>query len=461
MSGGGAPPGGAIVRPGPEPGSEGWRVEVQRSLGSHDEPGDGVLPRVGPVVTADGAVPGPANPAEGSASPSWQPQTRESDTASPPVLGVIGAGTLGISVVQACLAAGSRVTLLVRGGEEGVAAKGWAIARALQRDADRGVLPSEQARERLERLEVTSDPARLSGADVVLESVAEDVAAKRAVIATIESMVDDSCLIASTTSSIPAATLAVGAARPERIVVTHYFWPAHRMPLVEVALHARCNPAARQRLHWLLASQGKHVLQTADRPGFLTTRALFAHWDGAIRLVCQGHDPAEVDEALEGYGWPLGPFRVMDAAGLRSVARIHEWLAPSLGHRFRSLALLPGMIAAGMESFYDRTESGRRSRPEVAGYLRGTQPVPDRSCGAERDQALARVMDALAGEVALAVSEGVLATRDDAAAAYDLAFGFTGPNGGLRAWMAAAGDAEAPAAALLQPSPFMAGLTPT
>lgn len=299
----------------------------------------------------------------------------------------------------------------------------------------------------------------------MLESVPEDVAVKRAVIATVESVVHEDCLIASTTSSIPAATLAVGARHPERIVVTHYCWPAHRMPLVEVALHARCGAPARQRLDWLLASQGKHVLRTADRPGFLTTRALFASWDGAVRLLGEGYDAAAVDEALERYGWPLGPFRVMDAAGLRSVARIHDWLAPSLGSRFTALALVSGMLGAGLDTFYHRDpDGGRRPRPEVGDHLRARMRARrggSRPSGAADTPPLARVMDALANEVALAVAEGVLSSADDAAAAYDLAFGFTGPNGGLRAWMAGDAIPDPQGSSPVPPSPALAGVTPT
>ncbi|MGW0229230.1 3-hydroxyacyl-CoA dehydrogenase family protein [Actinopolymorpha singaporensis] len=377
-----------------------------------------------------------------------------------PILGVVGAGTLGVSLVQAGLAAGSPVTVLVRGGEEGAASRRRGIARALQRDVDRAALRPDQARLRLDRLRVTTDPADLAGAEVVLESVPENVAAKRAVIATVESVVDGNCLIASTTSSIPAATLAVGARRPERIVVTHYCWPAHRMPLVEVALHARCDATAKQRLEWLLASQGKQWLRTADRPGFLTTRALFAYWDGAIRLLCEGYDAAAVDEALERYGWPLGPFRVMDAAGVRSVVRINQWLAPLLGNRFTALALLSGMVDAGLDTFYHRDSDGRRrSRPEIGDHLWGlTGGTAPRQAGTPL---LARVMNALAHEVTLAVAEGVLPSCEDAAAAYDLAFGFTGPNGGLRAWMtdvAIPGPGSSPS---VPGRPFLAGATST
>src|SRR5262249_55589817 len=129
---------------------------------------------------------------------------------APPSVAVVGAGTLGLSVVHACLVAGSPVTLLVRGREAAVE-KARQVGRSLQRHRPRQVLPAADASAAGGRLRVATDTADLARADVLLECVPEEVAAKRAVIAAAESVVDRACLIASTTSSIPSATLAVGA----------------------------------------------------------------------------------------------------------------------------------------------------------------------------------------------------------------------------------------------------------
>jgi 3-hydroxyacyl-CoA dehydrogenase/enoyl-CoA hydratase/3-hydroxybutyryl-CoA epimerase len=346
-------------------------------------------------------------------------------------MGVVGAGTLGTGVVQAGLLAGSPVTLLVRGGEDKVARGRAAVTAAVERDVARGRLTGGQAREALGRLRVTTDPAALATAGVVVESVPEDVAAKLRVIATVEAHVAADCLIASTTSGIPAATLAVGARHPERIVVAHYVWPAHRMPLVEVAVHPRTSSDARNRLTRLLASQGKQELRVADRPGFLITRARFAYWDAAVGLVCEGQDPATVDAVLEEYGWPLGPFRVIDAAGLRTSVRIFEWLAPSLGHRFGAFAHLRGVVDHGFDGFYRRGDGGRRPDDALTAYLHAFGSGPP---AGDSRTIVGRVMGALADELRLAVADGVAPSWEAASRGYAQAFGFPAAADGLAAW---------------------------
>ncbi|WP_089155516.1 3-hydroxyacyl-CoA dehydrogenase family protein [Micromonospora sp. NBS 11-29] len=351
----------------------------------------------------------------------------------PPTVAVVGAGTLGVSVAHACLVAGSPVTLLVRGGPEVAAEKARWVGRSLARDVGRRVLAAADARAAATRLRVTADPGDLSGVDVALECVAEDVAAKRSVIAMVESVVDRRCLIASTTSSIPAGTLAVGARHPARVLVTHYIWPAHRMPLVEVAWHARADADARDRLAWLCASQRKSWVRTADRPGFLITRALLAYWDAAIRLVDAGVAPDVVDGELEAFGWPIGPLRIIDAAGMGSAARVHGWLSPQLGRDHPGLARLSELVDAGRTGFYRRDGGVRRPDEATVELLRARDR---RDTGPDGPPVLPYVMDALADAVADAVADGVLPSWEEAAGVFDAAFGYAGPAGGVRRWPA-------------------------
>ena len=304
-----------------------------------------------------------------------------------PAVGVVGGGTLGITVAHAALAAGSPVVLLVRdrvGDGAAVLSRRNAIADSLQREVGRGAIAGPAAATLLDALRVTTDPVELAGLGVVVEAVPEDLATKQAVLAELEDHVSPTCLVASATSGIPAAWLAARARHPERIVVAHYVWPAHRMPLVEVALHHRTSADARAALDGLLRSQGKTAVRVADRPGFLITRALLAYWDEAVRLVAGGLEPTAVDQALEVFGFPLGPLRMMDRAGLTTAAAVHEQLLSADGHLFTALSRLRAVTNAGLPGFYAHTAAGRDPNPRRRRSAARGGSVPRPLLGHER-----------------------------------------------------------------------------
>lgn len=358
-------------------------------------------------------------------------------TGSPLRVAVVGAGTLGTTVARAALVAGSPVTVLVRGGEERGRRRARVLHDAVRRDASRGRLGQADADEVLDRVRFTSRLQDLADADVVVESVPESEVLKREVLSSIEDVVPPDTLLASTTSSIPASVLAADARRPERVVVAHYVWPAHRIRLVEVALHGATAPAAVARLDRLLTSQEKWPMRVADRPGFLITRALFAYWDAAVELLRDGCAPAAVDDALTGFGWPMGPFAVMSGTGLRSVARIHTQLAPHLDGAFPSLAALSSAVAAGAAAVYD--ERGAVD-PLFGVLLRRSTDAAQLPAAA----IVERTVGALAAEVDRAVADGVVASWHEAGAAVDLAYGFPARHGGLARWAHKSGGAAGP-----------------
>lgn len=351
---------------------------------------------------------------------------------------VVGGGRLGLTAAHAALAAGSPVMVLVRDRQRdgsACASRRAAVSDSLQREVRRGALSADEAAVLFARLHVTTEPRDLASAEVVIEAVPEDLATKRAVIEAIESSVSAGCLIASSTSSLPAASLAARARHPERVVVAHYVWPAHRIPLVEVALHDATSAAARTRLRLLLADQGKTVVQVVDRPGFLITRALLAYWNEAVQLVVEGVDPAAVDLALETFGMPLGPLRMMDAAGIATAYAVHRQVSASGGPRHLALGRLGEVLDCGLSGFYDHRHRVRTPLRATTAALRGPDADAHRTAGDPEHHAIIdRVIGALGGEVALAVADGVVASWSEAGLAIDLAYGFPASRGGLHRW---------------------------
>src|SRR5579875_155013 len=239
-----------------------------------------------------------------------------------PAVAVIGAGTLGVSVTHAALAAGSPTHLVVRPTPGRADRARQQVAASISREVASHRLTETAADRMLKSLTVVSDLDVVASAEVVIESIHEDLADKRALLHDIEAVAASQCPILSTTSTIAASELGVGAQRPSRIAVAHYIWPAHRIPVVEVSLPVGVDSHTVAMLDRLLVAQGKKQLRVLDRPGFFLTRALFAYWNETVALIQAGLAADVIDRELERFGWPIGPCRLMDATTLVSVVNI-------------------------------------------------------------------------------------------------------------------------------------------
>src|SRR5581483_10004249 len=161
--------------------------------------------------------------------------------------------------------------------------------------------------------------------------VFEELALKQRVLAEIEAVVRPDAVIASNTSALPIAQIATGAKHPERVVGMHFFSPVHRMNLVEVVRHAGADPAAVARVVAAGQALGKTVIVVRDGPGFYTTRAIGAMLGEATRLLGEGARIEDVDRAMTAFGWPIGPFALIDEVGLAVARHAGEAVGSSLG----------------------------------------------------------------------------------------------------------------------------------
>jgi 3-hydroxyacyl-CoA dehydrogenase/enoyl-CoA hydratase/3-hydroxybutyryl-CoA epimerase len=198
--------------------------------------------------------------------------------------------------------------------------------------------------------------------ECVIESVAEDVRAKQEVLAAVEEFVSADCLIASNTSSIPITRIAAAARRPDRVIGTHYFWPAHRYRLVEIAASEVTSERALQRTLAMASWQGKLPLLVRDSPGFFTTRILLVYLNEAIALVTEGASIEAVDSAMRAFGWPMGPFRLMDAVGIEILRGVYDSISEHLGDRVEYVQRLWPVLDAGHLGY------GRSRRDGAKGF---------------------------------------------------------------------------------------------
>lgn len=232
------------------------------------------------------------------------------------VIGVAGAGTMGAGIAQAALQAGYYVRLYDI--NEALVGKGVArIRMGLEKAAKRGGGDLSAPDGLLERVQAGETLGVLSGSELVVEAVPEDLQLKRALFAELGELLPDAVL-ASNTSSLSITAIASAAERPERVVGMHFFNPVHAMQLVEVVLGYQTAPETAELVGDVAGQLGKTPVLVADTPGFIVNRVNRAFYLEALRILEEpGADVPSVDAAVRQVGgFPMGPFELMDLIGI-------------------------------------------------------------------------------------------------------------------------------------------------
>ena len=268
-----------------------------------------------------------------------------------PLVGVIGLGLMGRSIVACLLAAGHPVV--------GVTNDLRSSADVPQRVRD---LLSEMQAESLfagdveqavARLQVTDDKGPLADAALVIESVTEDLALKRQLLEECEAVVAVECVLASNTSALPVSLLQEGLQHPERVLGIHWDEPAHVTRFLEIIPGNATSAAALDRASAWAAHWGKEpsTLRKEVR-GFITNRISYAMFREACHLVDSGVCSVEdVDRSLRNdVGWWMpfaGPFRYMDLMGVEAYHRVMQELLPDLNSSSAVPKLMQDVVASG------------------------------------------------------------------------------------------------------------------
>ena len=152
--------------------------------------------------------------------------------------------------------------------------------------------------------------------DIVVEAVVENPKVKHAVLAETETKIRDDAVLASNTSTISITHLAKPLQRPENFCGMHFFNPVHKMPLVEVIRGEKTGDEAIARTVGYALAMGKKPVVVNDCPGFLVNRILSPYIGAFMGLVRRGVDFVDIDRAMEGFGWPMGPAYLCDVVGI-------------------------------------------------------------------------------------------------------------------------------------------------
>lgn len=238
------------------------------------------------------------------------------DLAKPVALvGVVGGGTMGRGIAASFADAGIPA-IIVETSDEALTRAMSAVAEIYDGQAKRGRISADAATKRKALITGATDTAALKDCDLVVEAVFEDMAVKRDVFAKLDSVAKPTAILATNTSYLDPNEISKGVSRPAQMIGLHFFSPANVMKLVEVI---RCNETDEATTATTLAVSKKLrkiPVIAGVCEGFIGNRILMAYRRQAETLVEDGAMPWDVDRALTGFGWAMGPFAVSDLAGL-------------------------------------------------------------------------------------------------------------------------------------------------
>ncbi|MFC6728224.1 3-hydroxyacyl-CoA dehydrogenase family protein [Natronoarchaeum mannanilyticum] len=262
---------------------------------------------------------------------------------------VLGAGTMGHGIAQVSAMAGHDVRM--RDIDEEIVDDGLASIEAnLEGGIERGKVTEDEAEAAMARLDgTTSLEEAVTGADLVVEAVPEDMEIKHDTVTEVESHVGRDTVIASNTSSLSLTEIASALDHPERSVGLHFFNPVHIMGLVEIVVPEQASGGTVERAHEFVEGIDKTPVEVTDSPGFASSRLGVALGVEAMRMVEEGvASPADIDAAMElGYNHPMGPIELGDVVGLDVRLDILEYLREELGERFKPPQVLKRKVRAG------------------------------------------------------------------------------------------------------------------
>lgn len=311
-------------------------------------------------------------PIDSRRRPRAQSANRRNATLKPANIpaGVVGMGLMGTSIAACLLIAGHTVATVDRDAAKRRTARSRLLG--LLRGAKKeGILKADPSKV-IGRFTISDSYSVFGPSRIVIESIFEDVEAKREVIRKVEEVVSPQTIIGSNTSAIPLSHLQQGAIHPGRILGIHWGEPAHVLRFMEIICGEQTDPENAERVRALAIHWGKEpsVLRR-DIRGFITNRCMYALMREAFHLVEEGYATLEdVDRSLRndlGYWITFaGPFRYMDLTGIPAYATVMRDLFPELCNDTKVPALISKLVESGArgvsncQGFYPYTKKQAR-----------------------------------------------------------------------------------------------------
>ena len=264
-------------------------------------------------------------------------------------VGIIGAGTMGNGIAQAC--AVSNLNVLMLDINEPAIEKGIkTVAGSLDRLIKKEKMTEGAKATALSLIRGTTSMADMKGADFIIEAATENEQLKRKILKDIDSVARPEVIIATNTSSITITGLASTTSRPDKFIGMHFFNPVPMMALVEIIRGLATSDATYAATEELSKRLGKSPICVKNNPGFVVNRILCPMINEAIFVLAEGLASAEdIDNGMRlGTNQPIGPLALADMIGLDTMLSVMEVFYNGFNDsKYRPAPLLKEMVAAG------------------------------------------------------------------------------------------------------------------
>ncbi|MDR8013230.1 3-hydroxyacyl-CoA dehydrogenase [Ectopseudomonas guguanensis] len=353
---------------------------------------------------------------------------------------VIGAGTMGRGIVISLANAGLQVLWLDNNPQ--MVEQGLAMAEdTWAHNVAKGRIDAAEAAARRARIHAVESYAALADADLVIEAVYENLELKQRIFRELDAVMKPGAILASNTSALDIDAIAAVTARPEAVLGLHFFSPAHIMKLLEIVRGGKTAPAVLQAAQELGERMGKVAVVAGNCHGFIGNRMLHTYVREARMLLLEGAWPHQVDAALQGFGFAMGPFRMYDVVGIDLEWRARELAgqgqddpAVQVDNRLCELGRFGQKSGKG---YYLYAPGSRQAEhdPVVDGLV---QMQSERLGFTRRDigneEILERCLLALVNEGAKILEENIAANSHDIDLVYLNGYGFPAERGGPMSW---------------------------
>lgn len=376
-------------------------------------------------------------------------------------VGVIGAGTMGAGIAVAFLDGGFNVTL-VEQTVSALAAGKERIEALYARQLRSGRLTPSEVLERLQRLAVSCDISALSGCELVVEAVFEDISVKVALVARLSDILHPNALIATNTSYLDLDEIALASERPGNVCGLHFFSPANVMSLLEVVRSSVSTPRTLATALMVARRLGKVPVVAKNSFGFIGNRIYAAYRRQAEYLLEEGAGVVQVDSAMEAFGFAMGPFAVADLSGLDIAWRMRKAIAHTRDPVVRYVRIPDLLCEAGHlgrktgAGYYRYNGDEKTIDPYVEEVVRQERKLSNKPIKSFTDEDIQeRLLLAIVSEATLLLAEKVAQKSSDIDVVLVNGYGFPRWEGGPMFWASRKGPAylEGALVRLAQASP--------